>query len=155
VSRASKRRKKTPEKAKEVQTVKEEKTMDMPKLTGEVPKATVVSRHETSALTRYGRGFSDRELASVGLDFKRAMSQGVQVDLRRGSLLEANVTRLRSWFKPTSAPPKTERVPKVVKEEKASRVVKEEKAPKVAKAKVAEKTKRITKTKKRAGKKSK
>jgi hypothetical protein len=74
------------------------------------------------------------------------MSRGVQVDVRRGSLLEANVTRLRSWFKPTSAPPKTERVPKVVKEEKA---------PKVAKAKVAEKTKRISKTKKRAGKKSK
>ncbi len=146
MSRTAQKPKKAQNKAEKVQTILEEKTTRPFKPMGEVPKATVVSRHETSTVTRDGRGFSARELLTVGLGLKQARAQGVQVDLRRGSLLEANADRLKLWFKPISESPKTAKVTKVVKEKKVEKVVKEKKA---------EKVKPVRKTRKRAGKKGK
>ncbi len=141
MSRASYKPKKALQKAKPVQTTTEEKTVRPFRPTGGAPKATVVSRHEASTVTRSGRGFSARELLTVGLGLKSARGHGVQVDLRRGSLLEANVASLNTWFRPTSEPSRQEKVPRAVK------------AKKVEKAKKIE-VKPVRKTRKRVGKKN-
>jgi ribosomal protein L13E len=145
MSRASVKPKRVKQKAKQAETAKGEKAVTPFRPAGEVPKATVLSRHGISTVTRFGRGFSAREFSTVGLDLKHAGSYGIQVDLRRGSLLEDNVARLKSWFKPATEPPKPEKVLKMVKEEKA---------PAAVKGKRVQKAKPVLKSRKRAGKKS-
>ena len=151
MSRVSQQPKRAQPQPKQVQTT-EEKTIVSFKPVGEVPKATVLSRHETGTVTRYGRGFSARELSTVGLNFKQARDYGVQADIRRGSLLEANVAGLKSWFQPAKKAPKLEMIPKAAKEKvpkagkgKVPRPVKEEKVAKI---------KPVRKTRKTARKKS-
>ena len=65
--------------------------------TGKVPEAAVSSRHGTEMVTRLGRGFSLGELSSAGLPPRLASQWGVRVDYRRRSVLDGNVSALKSW----------------------------------------------------------
>ena len=67
---------------------------------GEPPSAEVSSRHLDLMRTRAARGFSIGELDSAGVPPSAAKRQEVSVDVRRRSVVSANVEKLRSWFKP-------------------------------------------------------
>lgn len=64
---------------------------------GKAPEAVVVARHEAGTVTRMGRGFSLGELSGVGLAPRTATVWGVRVDHRRRSVLEGNVSSLKTW----------------------------------------------------------
>ena len=75
---------------------------------GPPPEATVASRHIDSMHERPGRGFSFGELASAGVPLNAARRQGLQLDIRRRSVVEGNVEVLRVWFKsPAKSSPET------------------------------------------------
>ncbi len=95
---------------------------------GRVPMAMVSSRHGTDTVTRLGRGFSFGELAGAGLAPRLASKWGVSVDLRRRSVLEHNVSSLKSWGGHAAPAKKREgRVKKVEEElEKVEEGVKKE-----------------------------
>jgi ribosomal protein L13E len=65
--------------------------------TGKVPEATVVSRHGTGTITRLGRGFSDGELTTAGLEPRLASRWGLILDPRRRSVIQGNVESLSAW----------------------------------------------------------
>ena len=85
------------------------------------PWPFVLARHEHAMQEREARGYSRGELESAGLTFVIARRSKVPVDLRRRSVLDGNVARLKEWYVPE--PKKA--VPKKEKEEA-------EKAPKKA-----------------------
>ena len=68
-----------------------------PRPPGRIPLAVVTARHGTGTITRQGKGFSPGELAGGGLSPSLAAEWGVRVDGRRRSILEGNVTALKSW----------------------------------------------------------
>jgi len=73
---------------------------------GPLPSAKVESRHIDSLHERAGRGFSFGELASASISLVSAKRHGLALDIRRRSVVEANVDSLKSWFKtPAKATP--------------------------------------------------
>lgn len=66
---------------------------------GPLPTATVEARHIDSLHERAGRGFSFGELASASISLVSAKRHGLALDIRRRSVVEANVESLKSWFK--------------------------------------------------------
>jgi ribosomal protein L13E len=83
------------------------------KPTGRVPGAVVSARHDFSMVDRPGKGFSRRELSDGGLPLGLALKWGVPVDLRRRSMIQANVAAVKKWYaQPRKAegvaPPKTQ-----------------------------------------------
>lgn len=98
------------------------------KPSGKPPEAMVTSRHGTGIVIRQGRGFSMGELAGAGLSRDIASSWGIRLDLRRRSVVEGNVTSLRSWNSHPGATTRVEGVAKEVEEEveKVGREVKKE-----------------------------
>jgi len=123
---------------------------EMPvKPTGKAPEAMISSRHGTGVVTRAGRGFSIGELAGAGLPRNLASKWGLRLDLRRRSVLESNVTSLRSWSSHPGAGRRTEGVAREVEEE-IEKVGREVKKGAVKVEKEAEKVER--EVKKEAGK---
>jgi ribosomal protein L13E len=98
------------------------------KPSGKAPEAIISSRHGTGFVTRMGRGFSMGELAGAGLSRNLASNWGVRVDLRRRSVVESNVTTLRSWSSHPAAATRTKGLAKEAEEEieKVRREVKKE-----------------------------
>jgi len=143
-----------PKKAKEekraetTQTAKAEPV----KPSGKAPDAVITGRHGTGFVTRLGRGFSMGELAGAGLSRNLASKWGVRLDYRRRSVVESNVSSLRSWNSHPKAVNRKEGVAKEVEEgiEKVGREVKKE-AVKVKKEAVKVK-KEAVKVKKEAEK---
>jgi ribosomal protein L13E len=96
---------------------------------GRVPAAMVVARHGTETVEREGRGFSQRELSGAELPLILAARWRVPVDLRRRSVLRANVSALKKWFvrpkkpgpaerrKPKQAEKRTRKMPRKKKED--------------------------------------
>ncbi|HXW94739.1 MAG TPA: ribosomal protein L13e [Nitrososphaerales archaeon] len=119
-----------PKKAKEekraetTQTAKAEPV----KPSGKAPDAVITGRHGTGFVTRLGRGFSMGELAGAGLSRNLASKWGVRLDYRRRSVVESNVSSLRSWNSHPKAVNRKEGVAKEVEEEieKVGREVKKE-----------------------------
>jgi len=111
---------------------------------GKAPEAMVTSRHGTGFVTRQGRGFSMGEVSGAGLSRDLASNWGLRLDLRRRSVVDSNVTSLRSWSSHPGAAKRTEGVAKEIEEEieKVGREVKKE-AVKVEK--VGEKVEREVK----------
>jgi len=66
---------------------------------GPPPTPTVESRHLESLHERQARGFSFGELASAGVPVVAAKREELSIDIRRRSVSEKNVAKLRSWFK--------------------------------------------------------
>jgi ribosomal protein L13E len=64
---------------------------------GRTPEATVVSRHGTGIIIRLGRGFSNGELTSAGLEPRLASRWGLVLDPRRRSVIQGNVDSLSAW----------------------------------------------------------
>jgi ribosomal protein L13E len=91
-------------KAKKVKAEKkgetEEKKVVVQKVSlGPSPRPMVISRHGNDMDEREGRGFSLSELDSAGVwrvDVKRLH---IPLDIRRRTTLEANVDRLKGWYK--------------------------------------------------------
>jgi ribosomal protein L13E len=95
---------------------------------GKAPEATVTSRHGSGVVTRRGRGFSLGELAGAGLSPRLASGWGLMLDTRRRSVLDANVSSLKSWSAHPGAAKRVEGRVKEVEEEieKVGREVKKE-----------------------------
>ena len=94
-----------------------------------VPAPRVIARHEREMMQRSARGYSLGELESAGLAFVVAKKAGVPLDLRRRSVLGANVESLKGWYVPPVKPVKKEGA------EQAKPKKKQKKAVKVAKPK--------------------
>jgi len=62
------------------------------------PTAMVSWRHLDSLHERQARGFSFGELASAGIPLNTAKSQALSIDIRRRSVRDENVNKLRAWF---------------------------------------------------------
>jgi len=95
---------------------------------GKAPEAMITSRHGTGFVTRQGRGFSMGELSGAGLSRNIASNWGLRLDLRRRSVVESNVSSLRSWSSHPGAARRKEGVAREVEEEieKVGREVKKE-----------------------------
>jgi len=90
---------KPPGKKKEVAAeAPKAKEPKMTKPTGRIPGATVSARRGFSMVERTGKGFSRRELSEGGLPLGLALKWRVPVDLRRRSLLQANVSAVKKWY---------------------------------------------------------
>ena len=63
---------------------------------GHIPQAMETARHGVGTITRPGRGFSFGELSGSGLAPGQAASWGVRIDTRRRSVLDGNVSSLRT-----------------------------------------------------------
>lgn len=98
------------------------------KPSGKAPEAMVTSRHGSGFVTRPGRGFSVGELAGAGFSQNLASSWGVRLDLRRRSVIESNVSSLKSWASHPGGTKRTEGLAKEVEKEieKVGREVKTE-----------------------------
>ena len=83
--------------AKPAPVAKPKAAMEKP---GAAPLAEVSARHLDSMHHRGGRGFSLGELDSAGVPRSAAKRFDLSVDVRRRSVLNENVEKLRSWFKP-------------------------------------------------------
>jgi ribosomal protein L13E len=99
---------------------------------GPSPAPVVLVRHERGMQERRARGYSLGELGSAGITFIAARRVRLPVDLRRRSVLDGNVGKLKGWYvpepkraasekqmqaeKPTRKAPKTRRTPKAKKE---------------------------------------
>jgi len=66
---------------------------------GPPPMPTVESRHLESLHERQARGFSFGELASAGVPVAAAKREELSIDIRRRSVLEENVGKLKVWFR--------------------------------------------------------
>lgn len=84
---------------KESPTPKVTTTKAKPRRLGQVPRAMVSARHAGSMRERAGRGFSIGELGSAGVTLDAARRGEVPLDVRRRSVLEANVEALKVWLK--------------------------------------------------------
>jgi ribosomal protein L13E len=91
-------------KAKKVKVAKKEETEEKKVVVQKVslgpsPRPMVISRHGNDMDEREGRGFSFSELDSAGVwrvDVKRLH---IPLDIRRRTTLDANVERLKGWYK--------------------------------------------------------
>jgi len=97
LSTRTKRAKPAGKKAAPKETPKAEKPKVF-KPTGRIPAAVVSARHGFSMVERRGKGFSRKELSEVGLPQHLALEWHVPVDLRRKSIIEANVSAIRKWY---------------------------------------------------------
>ncbi len=95
---------------------------------GKAPEAMVTSRHGTGMVTRAGKGFSAGELEGAGLSPNFASRWGVQLDLRRRSVIDGNVSSLKGWYPHPGAAKRAEGRIKEVEEEveKVGRELKKE-----------------------------
>jgi ribosomal protein L13E len=113
-----------------------------------IPGPTVESRHEHEMISRDAKGYSFGELSGAGVPLRVASRWGVPVDIRRRSVLGANITALKAWFgtaKPRKKQSEARKVEKeIVKvaEEAAAEVEKEVKAVEKAVVKAEKKVKR-------------
>ncbi len=71
---------------------------------GRIPFPLVRSRHGIASIERRARGFSEGELKEAGLAAPLARAWGVPTDVRRRSVLEANVAAVKKWFTPPKKP---------------------------------------------------
>ncbi len=112
----------------EATEVAEEKTAEVRPL----PTPFVLARHERGSQQREARGYSLGELGSAGMTFIVAKKAQVPVDIRRRSVLEANVGKLKEWYVPE---PKKEKVWAAQTPEKSEKTARkpEQKAKKAAK----------------------
>ncbi len=94
-------------KQEKAETRPSKKPVKLERPSGSPPAATVSSRHGTSFVQRAARGFSLRELSEGGLALIQAQRWGVPLDLRRRSVVEANVSSVKKWAsraRPVEAP---------------------------------------------------
>jgi ribosomal protein L13E len=82
-----------------------------------VPAPTVLARHESEMHERAARGYSLGELKSVEMGLNTAKRSGVPLDLRRRSVLDGNVAKLKGWYvpEPRKAPVESEGTTEKVK----------------------------------------
>ena len=104
---------------------------ELPRPRAVPPLAHVRARHEGEMITRAGRGFSLGELTASRLPFGAARQWGLQLDLRRRTVLEENVQAIKAW----EAGPKREKVGEAKKVEGELTKVKKEVKKEAAKAK--------------------
>ncbi|MDA4121415.1 MAG: hypothetical protein OK404_03300 [Thaumarchaeota archaeon] len=71
---------------------------------GRPPQAEVLSRHGDGMLTRRGKGFSIGEMGRASFPIRLAGPWDIPIDLRRRSVLDANVQTLLKW-RPTPIEP--------------------------------------------------
>src|SRR2546422_3867981 len=88
----------TPKREEEKQKPKTRVEMGPPPK-GPPPIAMVNARHAGGMIERAARGFSLGELSASALSFERAKNWRVQLDIRRRTSLDGNVTRLTSWLR--------------------------------------------------------
>ncbi len=81
---------------------------------GPAPAAFVQARHSRDMIERPARGFSLGELSATGLSFEKAKSWKVPLDIRRRSVLDGNVKKLKIWL-PVKKAPKIEKPVEPVK----------------------------------------
>jgi len=69
---------------------------------GPPPEAIVATRHvdSDSLHERAARGFSFGELSSAGVPLNAAKSHDLSVDIRRRSVVDKNVEKLKGWLQP-------------------------------------------------------
>jgi ribosomal protein L13E len=92
VKRQPKKKPGTAEKAQP--SVREKQTRGPP------PLAVVQARHGDGMVERPARGFSMGELGRAEVPYHVARRLGIQLDLRRRSILEGNVSTLKRWYSP-------------------------------------------------------
>jgi ribosomal protein L13E len=73
------------------------KTATRVKPSGRTPQAEVFSRHGDGMVTRRGKGFSVGEIGRATLPMRLASRWSLPIDLRRRSVLDANVQNLTKW----------------------------------------------------------
>jgi ribosomal protein L13E len=114
---------------KETTEVAEKKTPEVKLL----PAPVVLARHERGSQERDARGYSLGELGSAGITFIVAKKAHVPIDIRRRSVLEGNVGKLKEWYVPE---PKKEKVETAQTPEKPGKTAKKpvQKAKKSARA---------------------
>jgi len=66
---------------------------------GPSPRPTVNSRHDFSMHEREARGYSFGELESAGVGVSEVKRLSIPLDIRRRTVLEANVERLKGWYR--------------------------------------------------------
>src|SRR5207244_10600916 len=114
----------TPKREEEKQKPKTRVEMGPPPK-GPPPIAMVNARHAGGMIERAARGFSLGELSASALSFERAKNWRVQLDIRRRTSLDGNVTRLTSWLRGREPRAETLKPAKVATET----IVKAEKPP--------------------------
>lgn len=62
------------------------------------PRAFVSTRHGGEIISRNGRGFSDGEVEAAKIPLPLLADWKVPIDMRRRSVLEANIDALKGWF---------------------------------------------------------
>lgn len=111
------------------------------KPTGRVPTASVSARHGINMIVRRAKGFSLGEAKSAGLSLHLALRWGLPLDIRRRSVLDANVESVKGWTA-HSKPMKKEKEGELKKLEeevvKVEKEVKKEAAKAKAEVKKAE-----------------
>lgn len=95
--RAPKRKSAKSQESAPAEKVNEKKATEQ---TGPAPVASVSSRHAGSMHERRARGYSRGELASGGVALAVAKSLGMRIDLRRRTVLDGNVEKLKGWYRP-------------------------------------------------------
>jgi ribosomal protein L13E len=85
------------------------------------PVPNVLSRYDGTMHERRAKGYSQGELASVGLTKVLALSLDVPIDVRRRSTLQDNVDALKGWYKPAPKKPAAPRTDKAEKSAKPSK----------------------------------
>lgn len=103
----------------------------VPKATmGPAPVPSVLSRYEGTMHERRAKGYSEGEIASVGLTRVLALSLNVPVDIRRRSTLQPNVDALKGWYKPALKKPSAPRAEMTEKPAKPAKKTAAKKAKK-------------------------
>ncbi len=133
VEKAEKAVKKELKKIEKADAAPKRQKVKEPSPAGKAPTAAVYSRHGSLMVSRDGRGFSVGEISGAGLVPGRVSGWGARVDYRRRSVLESNVSALRSWSPPRAAA-KAEPEKAVAKIEHAGEAVVEEAEKAVKKA---------------------
>lgn len=97
-ARAEERPKKAPKPKKQTEPKREPRPKAEKVKLGTAPVALVESRHLDSMHEREARGFSFGELSSAGVSLSIAKGNGLSLDVRRRSVHEGNVERLKGWL---------------------------------------------------------
>ncbi|MDG6929537.1 MAG: hypothetical protein JRN29_05820 [Nitrososphaerota archaeon] len=107
VEKAEKAVKKELKKIEKADEAPKHQKVKEPSPAGKAPTAAVYSRHGSLMISREGRGFSVGEISGAGLAPGRVSEWGARVDYRRRSVIDSNVSALRSWS-PSRAAEKAE-----------------------------------------------
>ena len=103
--------KRAPTKRKAPKAERKEAVEEGPKMASErtpAPVPVVLTRHESAMQQRDARGYSLGELESAGIAFIVAKRIRVPLDIRRRSVLEGNVAKLKGWYQPVPKKARTE-----------------------------------------------